>query len=340
MKFKSKKNEAYIIAEVGQNHQGDFELAKKYIRDFAAAGADAVKFQKRDMDTLFKPEALSASYDSENAFGETYGEHRAALEFTKDQMAELKQECEINNVEFMCTAFDEVSLEQLIELEVDTIKVASFDMGNIPFLSKVAQSGVKFILSSGGARGEIVDKTIEYLIDKGCDFSILHCISRYPCSANDLALGRISILKERYPNVEIGLSDHFNGILSGPVGYMKGARLFEKHVTYNRAWKGTDHPFALNIEGFSKFVRDINRVTNMTSVGLPAGVGEEYVFKKLGKTLHACKEIPAGDPFSEKNLIGIISKEGIPVRESYALIGEVAHKNYNINDVISRDELK
>lgn len=339
MKFKSKKNQAYIIAEVGQNHQGDLDLAKKYIKDFANAGADAVKFQKRDINSLFRASALIAPYESPNAFGDTYGEHRAALEFSKEQMSELKIECELNNVEFMCTAFDEVSLNELIDLGVDTIKVASFDMGNVPFLSKIAQSNVKFILSAGGASEGIVDQTIEYLISKEADFSILHCVSRYPCGVDELALGRVSALKKKYPNVEIGLSDHFNGILSGPIGYMKGARLFEKHVTYNRAWKGTDHPFALTVEGFSKFVRDINRVPLMTSEILPSGVGGEYVFKKLGKTLHARVKINEGEVFTEDNLSGIINKDGIPVRESFALLKRISKKQYEIGDCISLEEI-
>ncbi|MEC8011016.1 MAG: N-acetylneuraminate synthase family protein [Pseudomonadota bacterium] len=333
--IKSKKNKAYIIAEIGQNHQGDFEMAKRYIKEFSMAGADAIKFQKRDMNTLFLKEALEKEYNSENSFGRTYGEHRNYLEFDIDQMYQLKKECDKYEVDFMCTAFDEVSLNQLEEIETKVIKIASFDMGNIPFLDKVAEKEIPFILSAGGSNEEVVKRTIDYLNEINANFSILHCVSRYPARFDELCLGRVENLKKEYPDLVIGLSDHFNGTLSGALGYIAGARIFEKHVTFDRSLKGTDHSFALTLNGFQKFVRDINRTEEMMKDKLDEETGNEYVFKKLGKVLIAKTEIKKGDEFTVKNLDSIISAEGIPVRQSSFIIGNTSEKDYKKGEIIN-----
>lgn len=337
--LKSKKNAAYIIAEVGQNHQGDFDLAKKYVHSFANAGADAIKFQKRDMPTLFTQDALQKPYESENAFGETYGEHRNFLELSMDEMSELKAECDLVGVDFMCTPFDLVSLENLINISTDVIKVASFDMGNLPFLKKIIDTGIHFVISCGGANKSIVDSTIKYLLLHNAKFTLLHCVSRYPCTPKDLSLGRVGLLKQKYPSVQIGLSDHFNGILSGPLGYQLGAEVFEKHVTFDRSLKGTDHSFALSLHGFESFVRDINRAKVMVQSDLPYDVGSEAVFKKLGKKIEAACDIEKGETISLEMLTSRITPEGIPVRRSIDVIGTIAKRNYRKGEFIDEAQL-
>jgi N-acetylneuraminate synthase/sialic acid synthase len=127
------ENEPFIIAEVGQNHQGDLDLAREYIKVFAGAGADAVKFQTRNNKYLFSEEAYLAPYGSENAFAETYGAHREKLELNPDFLPILKADCMKYGVKFMSTPFDEPSLEILKKLDADIIKIASFDLGNLPF---------------------------------------------------------------------------------------------------------------------------------------------------------------------------------------------------------------
>ena len=138
----------------------------------------------------------------------------------------------------------------------------------------------------------------------------------------------------------IGLSDHFNGTLSGPIAYMKGARVFEKHVTLNRASKGTDHSFALESEGFRKFVRDIRRVRDMLPPKPDVDLGSELVFKKLGKSVTAAENIKIGDKLKLESLTGKIFKnQYIPVRESGRVIGRVAKTNIAKGDPILFENL-
>ena len=134
--------EPFIIAEVGQNHNGELALARKYIRIFAEAGANAIKFQTRNNRFLFSEDAYNAPYESENAFAGTYGGHRDFLELKPDWLEVLKRDCADAGVLFMSTPFDEPSLKLLGEVGVDIIKIASFDLGNLPFIDKITKFDV------------------------------------------------------------------------------------------------------------------------------------------------------------------------------------------------------
>lgn len=310
------------IAEVGQNHQGDIALAREYIRVFSSRGADVIKFQRRHLGSLFSSGALARPYDNENSFGSTYGEHREALELSLDDLAELKDSCRRAGVQFAVTAFDEGSLRELLELEVDILKISSFDCGNLPFLSRLAGVNVPIVLSTGGANLEQIRESVQVL-GANPDVAILHCVSRYPTSAEDLNLDQIAVLKSEFPDSPIGLSDHFGGTLSGPVGYLKGARVFEKHVTLDRSMKGTDHSFALEPRGFELFCRDIDVAATMNRPARPFGLGKEPVFSKLGKSIVAARKLLKGETVTLGSIRGIIHLEGvIPIRESHSVLGK------------------
>jgi N-acetylneuraminate synthase/sialic acid synthase len=277
----------YVIAEVGQNHQGNLDTAREYVRIFAFEGANAIKFQTRNNRYLFAEDAFKSSYASENAFAAIYGEHREALELSLVDLAQLRDDCRKYGVDFMSTPFDEPSLEALIKLDVDILKIASFDLGNLPFINKIAKTKKPVVISVGGGDLSQIKSSVDLILQNHDNIAILHCVSEYPCEYNRLGLSNIETLTGEYPNLTIGLSDHFNGTLSGPVAYLKGARVFEKHVTLNRSWKGTDHSFALEPEGFRKFARDINRVRHMMPPKPSDELGLEPVFQKLGKSLVA-----------------------------------------------------
>lgn len=322
MKKKIKTN-PFFIAEVGQNHQGDLKLAREYVKTFASSGADAIKFQNRDIKYLFDEEAYNQPYDNRNAFASVYGKHRECLELDKLSLKILRDDCWSYGTKFMCTPFDEPSLEILNDLDVDIIKIASFDLGNLPLINLIGQTGKPCVISVGGGKFDQITSSVELLESHSVDLTILHCVSEYPCSFDRLGLVNIKKLKSTFPNCKVGLSDHFNGILSGPIALMLGAEVFEKHVTMNRSWKGTDHSFALECDGFKKFVRDIKRVPLMFSPKDENEIGTEYVFRKLGKSITAKFDLSAGDILDYNNLSGKIFKICfIPVRESNQIIGK------------------
>jgi sialic acid synthase len=319
------KDSNFFIAEVGQNHQGDIDTAREFIKIFADAGADAVKFQTRNNKYLFADDAYNAPYNSENAFADVYGHHREKLELSLDDLPLLVKDCKDLGVKFMSTPFDEPSLKVLQDIDADIIKIASFDLGNLPFINRIASTGLPVVISIGGGNFEQIEASVNLLISQNIEVAVLHCVSEYPCHHSRLGLENIKKLISNFPDCTIGSSDHFNGILSGPVAYMEGARVFEKHVTLNRSWKGTDHSFALEREGFRQFVRDINRVPQMMPSKPLDEIGDEPVFKKLGKSLTALETIKAGDTFNLENLSGKIFQDTfIPVRKSHMVIGKTA----------------
>lgn len=335
------KDHAYIIAEIGQNHQGDVGLAKEYVEKFASLGADAVKFQARSNQYLFDSVSYVKPYESENAFASTYGAHREALELTPDEMFEVRNYAKSIGVDFMCTPFDEPSLDLLVDMKVDALKVASFDLGNLGFLDRMARTGLPIVMSVGGGRFDQIKASVDVFKSRGNELSILHCVSEYPCTVDRLGLESLDLLAKEFPDYVIGLSDHFNGTLSGPIAYTAGARVFEKHVTFNRSWKGTDHPFALEPHGFESFVRDIRRVPLMFPVKKDDSLGKEYVFQKLGKSLVSLKDISAGNVLSLDAASGrIFETAGIPVRESFKYIGRRLKKAVKARDLITEDHFE
>jgi N-acetylneuraminate synthase/sialic acid synthase len=290
----------FVIAELGHNHQGNLETCLQMIRAAAFSGASAVKLQKRSNIDLFTKAAFDAPYNSENAYGPTYGLHREALEFGEEEYKECILEAKRNNITFFSTAFDFQSVDFLMSLGVPAIKIASGDLKSTPLLKYVSTLGVPLIVSTGGADLSDVDRAVELLSNAGSKFAILQCTAGYPPKYEELNLRVISTFRERYPNTVVGYSGHDSGIAMSLVAYILGARVIEKHFTLNRAMKGTDHAFSLEPGGMRKLVRDLERAQ------ISLGDGEKRVYdseiapiRKMGKMIVAKNSIAAG---TEANL--------------------------------------
>lgn len=331
----------FIIAEVGQNHNGDLKLAREYIKVFAYEGADAVKFQTRNNKYLFSKDSYNADYNSENAFAKTYGAHREFLELDPEFLSILRDDCKKCGVKFMSTPFDEPSLKLIIDNDIEIIKIASFDLGNLPLINKIAKQNKPVVISVGGGNHNQIKSSVDLLLENNIEVALLHCVSEYPCPFNKLGLENIEKLTKNFPDCTIGSSDHFNGTLSGPIAYMLGARVFEKHVTLNRSNKGTDHSFALEPYGFRKFVRDIKRVRHMLPQKPLKEIGEEQVFKKLGKSLIFSKDISKGEIISLDHLSGkIFKKQYVPVRRSNEFIEKKCLKNLKKGTIVNFTDIE
>ena len=184
--FHATRKSPYIIAEVGQNHQGSVDEALRYISVFAGLGADAVKFQMRANPYLFDESIYDSIYNSENSFGETYGQHREHLELTFDEMRSLRERCHLYNVDFIVTPFDEKSLVNCVKLKVDRLKVASFDLGNLPFLDLIGRSNIPIVISTGGGNLEQIVDSVNCLKKHHANITVLHCVSKYPCPPEEM----------------------------------------------------------------------------------------------------------------------------------------------------------
>src|SRR5919199_3827920 len=250
----------YVIAEIGHNHQGELAQAKRLIDAAKECGVNAVKLQKRSNRALYTREFYEQPYDNELSFGRTYGEHREALELGADDYRELLRHARETGITLFATAFDFESADLLAELDVPAFKFASGDLRNTPLQRHVAQFGKPMLLSTGGGTMEDIERAVDTILPINSQLAVLQCTAAYPAAAEDLNLSVITTLRERFPDLVIGLSDHQNGIAMALVAYMLGARVIEKHFTLDHALKGTDHAFSLMPEGMRRLVRDLHRV--------------------------------------------------------------------------------
>ena len=302
----------FVIAEIGHNHQGSIDLCKKIIEAAAKAGADAVKLQKRNNKAQFTKKAYANSYNSENSFGKTYGEHREFLEFDKDQYVELINFSKKLGLIFISTAFDIPSLEFLIDVKVSAIKIASGDIVNHPLLLEASKANLPLIISTGASTFEEIDMAYKLISPQIKNFAFLQCTSSYPAKYQELNIRVITNLQEKYPETIIGFSSHENGISAPIAAYALGARIFEKHFTTDRTMKGTDQIFSLSPIGLEKLCRDLERMY------YALGDGEKVVFeseknpmKKQRKSLVASKFLAKGTKIKSSDIAYKVPNEGL-----------------------------
>ena len=332
----------YVIAEVGHNHQGDVELAKRLIDAAKDCGVHAVKLQKRSNRTLYTREFYEQPYDNELSFGRTYGEHREALELDKDEYGELLRHARELGVTLFATAFDFESANELAELDVPAFKFASGDLKNTPLHRHVAAFGKPLLLSTGGGTMEDVERAVATILPLNPQLCVLQCTAAYPANVDDLNLNVIGTLRERFPELVIGLSDHQNGIAMAVVAYMLGARVIEKHFTLDHALKGRDHAFSLMPEGMRRLVRDLHRV--------PAALGdaekrplpvEADPLEKMGKKIVAARQLELGHVLTESDLaIKSPADGGLPPYELDRLLGRTLRRPIAFEDFVTFDDVE
>lgn len=315
---------AFVIAEIGHNHQGSLDKARDMFLAARDAGASAVKLQKRNNRSLFTRELYEQPYDNENSYGATYGEHREALEFNRTEYQELQKYAEELNLLFFATPFDFESVDFLSELEMPAYKIASADLQNIPLQKYIAKLGKPIFLSTGGGSMLDIRRACDAILPLNESLCILHCTASYPVDVADMNLNVIPFLLKEYPKQVIGLSDHENGIDAASIAYMLGARVFEKHFTLNRAWKGTDHSFSLEPEGLRKLVRNLNRIPQMLGDGEKRLLeSEKKPLKKMSKSLVAARDLPAGYELSVTDVAIKSPGGGLPPFQLDAILGRM-----------------
>ncbi len=317
------ESDCYIIAEIGHNHQGDLDKAKQLFHSAKECGVNAVKLQKRDNPTLFTKEMFASSYDNRNSYGGTFGTHREALEFGREEYEELFRYCGELGVTFFSTAFDFVSADFLEDLNAPAYKIASGDLKNTPLLKYVAQFQKPMFVSTGGGSMEDVVRAYETVMPINPNLCLMQCTAGYPAEFEELNLRVIETYRERFPDNVIGLSSHDNGIAMALVAYVIGARVIEKHFTLNRSLKGSDHAFSMEGNGMRRVVRDIKRARVALGDGLKRKYeSEESPLYKMSKKLVASRSLPGGHVLQEGDVCLKSPGDGLPPYELENLIGK------------------
>lgn len=328
----------YIIAEIGINHQGDVEIAKKLIKEAAEAGANAVKFQKRSIKRILTHEGLEMPYDNRNSFGKTYGEHKKALELSDSDYHELQRFAAEHQVDFIASGWDEESIDFLDTLGVPFFKMASADLTNLPLLIHTAKKNKPMILSTGMANMEMVVTAVNVIKPYQVPLCLLQCTSTYPSVFEEVNLEVIHTYKQHFPEAVIGYSGHELGIAITEAAVALGAKIVERHFTLDRTMKGGDHAASLEPGGFSKLVRDIRHIE--AAMGGPTKQVQDSelpIFKKLSKSIVSLVELEAGTVLTRDVLTTKGPGTGISPARMDELIGKTVIHNISA-DVVIKDE--
>ena len=334
-------NKIYVVAEIGHNHRGSIEEAKQLFNEAKAAGANAVKLQKRDNKSLYTKKFYNQIYDNPNSYGETYGKHREALEFDFDQYKELQNYAKDIGIDFFATPFDLKSLDFLEKLNMPAYKIASADLTNSPLQEEIAKLSKPIFLSTGGGTMDDIKRAANLILKHNNKLSILHCTASYPAKLEDMNLSIITTLKKEFKDLRIGLSDHENGIDAGVIAYMLGARVFEKHFTLSHANKGTDHPFSLEPIGLVKFIRNIKRIEIMMGSKTKKLLeSEKKPLFKMKKSIVAKTNLQANHIIKFEDLSFKSPGGGLEPYQYEEIIGKKLNKDLKEEDLILLKYLK
>jgi len=268
---------AYIAAEIGINHNGDLDQAKRLISVAIAAGCDAVKFQKRTIDVVYTAEELAKPRES--PFGATNGDLKRGLEFGLEEYQEIDAYCRAVKIPWFASCWDEQSVDFINQFSMPCFKIASASLTDDNLLRHTRATGKPIVLSTGMSTTEEIDHAVEVLGKD--DLIILHACSTYPANYGELNLLAIPVMRERY-GVPIGYSGHETGIPSSVAAATLGACFVERHITLDRAMWGSDHAASLEPNGITRLVRDIRLVEQSMGDGVKRVYEREYpIIKKL-----------------------------------------------------------
>jgi sialic acid synthase SpsE len=314
-------NSCYIIAEAGLNHNGSLQLAKKLIDAAAIAGANAVKFQKRDVDNLAVREVLDAKDERFPSLGNTYRKIRENLEFSFEEYKELKWYTETKGINFLCTAFDLSSLEFLESLELSSYKIASHSVTNVPLLKSVAKLRKPVFLSTGMCDWEELDTAVEIFKASQCPLKLLHCVSIYPTPIEESNLKLMLAIRDRY-QVPVGFSGHEIGCLATLIAVGLGACAVERHITTDKNMEGFDHKLSLDPEELKKMIYDIRLVEKSLGSGQKLVSEKEFITRrKYHVSMVSAHPIPANTYLNESMVVYKNPGTGIPYRRAVKILG-------------------
>ena len=248
----------YCIAEIGINHNGDLDIAKKLIDVAANAGADAVKFQKRDIDSVYTQEFLEGPRESQ--WGTTQREQKMGLEFGEEEYAIIDAYCKEKNIDWFGSAWDMKSIEFLDKFDLKYHKIASAMIVDHEFLNAIAKRGLHTFISTGMTDEKMIDDAVKIFRNHECSFELMHCISTYPMLSEDANLNCINTLKEKY-NCNVGYSGHESGGLA--ISYAAagmGISSLERHITLDRSMYGSDQSASIEPSGFQMLISGIREI--------------------------------------------------------------------------------
>ena len=265
---------AFVIAEIGINHNGDLAIAKQMIDAAVHAGVDAVKFQKRTPEISTPPEQQEQMRETPWGYI-TYLEYRHKVEFSQEQYCEIDRYCKEKGIAWMVSVWDEPSVDFMQQFDTPAYKIPSASLTDFGLIRKVRATGRPLILSSGMSTMEQIRKGIGIAGEQ--DLVLMHCTSTYPCEPEELNLKMIETLRREFPNIPIGYSGHEVGLVPSAIAVALGACMVERHLTLDRAMWGSDQAASVEPGGFERLVKYIR----VSEAALGDGVKKVYESEKV-----------------------------------------------------------
>ncbi len=326
----------FVIAEAGVNHNGDIEIAKQLIDAASEAGADAVKFQTFQADSLVCRTAKKAEYQLETTDRtETQYDMLKKLELTPQMHRELIEHCLKRNIMFLSTPFDLESIKLLSELGMQIYKIPSGEITNLPYLREIAKQQKKIILSTGMSSMDEVKAAVNVLKNNGTeDITLLHCNTQYPTPISDVNLLAMVKMREE-TGLPVGYSDHTQGIEVPIAAAALGAEVIEKHFTLDRKMEGPDHKASLEPQELMQMVVGIRKIESALGSKIKQVSESEMTNVAIvRKSIVAAANIKRGEKYTEKNLTTKRPATGISPMLWDEVIGKTADRDYKVDEMI------
>jgi N-acetylneuraminate synthase len=329
----------FVIAEVGNNHQGSFELACQLVDAAIAAGADCVKFQLRNREALYRRHGDGAA--TEDLGVEYIQDLLNKVELSVEDHRRVRAYCRERGITYLCTPWDEPSVDVLATFDVPALKLASADLTNPYLIRKAASLGKPLLLSTGMSFEPEIERAVAQTQALGVPFALLHCNSAYPAPEGDIQLGYLRRLRELHPAV--GYSGHERGTAISIAAVALGAVIIERHITLDRGMEGPDHLASLEPPEFAALVegiRQVERALPWVGPGRHASQGELLNRENLGKSVIAARAIAAGEILEESALRVASPGQGLPPYRLPELVGRPAVRALQAGDFLFASDLE
>lgn len=328
----------YVIAEIGINHNGKLSFAKKLIDVASECGANAVKFQKRDLKSIYKNDILE-NPNLDNQGTEILIGVLKEVELKEEDYIEILEYCKKKKITFLCTPWDKVSVDFLEKFDVSAYKIASADMTNFPLIQYISETKKPMIISTGMSTLEEIEKTVNFVKKLESSFVLLHCNSTYPSPIDLLNLEMIPYLRDKF-NVPIGYSGHETSIAPSLTAANMGAVVIERHITLDKSMEGLDHAASLEPNELKQLIQYIKE--SEQAIGKPEKKitrGEVLQREVLGKSLVCSSSINTGDIFSENNIEVKGPARGLSPQYYYQMLGKKSPRKIEKGEYILPEDL-
>jgi len=333
-----KEYPCYIIAEIGVNHNGQLSFAKKLIDASIESGANAVKFQKRDLKSLYRKESLENPNSESQGFEILLAELQE-VELTKNDYMEIIDYCKKKKITFLCTPWDMPSVDFLEELDIVAYKISSGDMTNFPLIKYVSKTRKPLIISTGMSKIEEIEKMISFVRIQNVPFIILHANSTYPSPIESLNVSLIPEFVKKF-DLPIGFSDHEVGIIGSVTAANIGAVVIERHITLDKKMKGLDHSSSLEPNEFKEMVNMIRMSEKAKGKPIKKMTRAEVLQREVVSKSIVCKsDILTGEIFSENNIEAKGPEKGLSAQYFFDVIGKKSLRDIKNGEYLLEEDM-